>query len=86
MKVRAYNQGIYNAADGNHFMIDYKRTTHDKVIALFDELKEHFAGKVVRERVNNIQTNLLKLKALQVLGAYRKSLAELKVYEDKEST
>ena len=84
--VRAYNQGIYNAADGNHFMIDYKRTTHDKVIALFNELKEHFAGKVVRERVNNIQTNLLKLKALQVLGAYRKSLAELKVYEDKEST
>ena len=84
--VRAYNQGIYNAADGNHFMIDYKRTTHDKVIALFNELKEHFAGKVVRERINNIQTNLLKLKALQVLGAYRKSLAELKVYEDKEGT
>ena len=84
--VKVYNSGIYSAADGNHYLIDYKKTTHDKVNSLVNDLKELFKDKKIKEKVTQIQTNLLKLKAFRVLGDYRKSLSELKVYQDNGET
>ena len=84
--VKVYNLGIYSAADGNHYLIDYKKTTHDKVNSLVNDLKELFKDKKIKEKVTQIQTNLLRLKAFRVLGDYRKSLSELKVYQDNGET
>ena len=85
-KVSISNMGIYAAAGSNHFLIDYKKTAHNKINEAVQEIKSSFEGILLKEKITEIQTSLLRIKALKALGNFSRMLKELKVYQDNDGT